>query len=65
MASWLPIVPERTKRPAWWLVRVARWDSRALVVASSRKTSSDRVVVWIAWSMERVGVVIVSPGNFV
>jgi hypothetical protein len=29
-------------------------------VGSSRKTSSRRVVCWMAWSMERVGVVIVS-----
>ena len=31
------------------------------MVPSSQKTSSAKVLDWIAWSMERVGVVIVSP----
>ena len=63
IANWFPMVPERTKRAASWEVRVARWDSRALVVPSSQKTSSAKVLDCIAWSIERVGVVIVSPEN--
>ena len=36
-------------------------DSKLMVVGSSRKTSSRRVVDWIAASMEAVGVVTTSP----
>ena len=57
----MPIVPERTKRAEGWDVRVARWDSSDVVVGSSMKTSSKRVVFWMAVSMEGVGVVTTSP----
>lgn len=40
MATWLPIVPERTRRAEGLEVREAMKDSRALVVGSSRKTCS-------------------------
>ena len=62
-ASWLPIVPERTKSAASWEVSVARCSSRLLVVGSSTKTSSRRVVFWIAVSIEGVGVVTTSPAE--
>lgn len=53
-------MPERTRRAASCEARVARDDSREVVVGSSRKTSSKRVVFWIAVSIEAVGVVMVS-----
>lgn len=61
MASWLPIVPERTRRAAGWPVREAMWDSRDWVVGSSAKTSSRRVQDWMEVSIEGVGVVTTSP----
>ena len=61
MATWLPIVPDMTKREASLPVRSHMKDSKALVVGSSWKTSSARVVAEMASSMREVGVVIVSP----
>ena len=60
---WLPIVPDKTRRAAAWPVRRAMWDSRDMVVGSSAKTSSRRVVCWMERSMEGVGVVTTSPGG--
>lgn len=59
-ASWLPIVPDRTNSAASWFVSCAMWDSREIVVGSSLKTSSRRVVFWIARSIDGVGVVTTS-----
>ncbi len=56
-------MPERTKSASSCSVREARWASREMVVGSSMKTSSRRVVFWIAASMEGVGVVTTSPGR--
>ena len=61
MAIWFPIVPERTKSAASWDVRDAMYVSKEFVVGSSAKTSSRRVVFWIAFSIEGVGVVTTSP----
>lgn len=60
MASWFPIVPLRTKRAASCFVREAICSWRELVVSSSWNTSSRRVVLEIAASMEAVGVVTTS-----
>lgn len=57
------IVPLNTSRPASWPVRSAMKDSREVVVGSSAKTSSRRVVRWMADSMEEVGVVTTSPAE--
>ena len=54
-------MPERTSRAAGCDVIVAIKDSRDRVVGSSAKTSSRRVVFWMASSMEGVGVVVTSP----
>lgn len=54
-------MPERTKREDSWWVRVAICDSREMVVGSSIKTSSRRVVFEMAASIEGVGVVTTSP----
>ncbi len=62
MESWLPIVPEVTRSAAGKPVRAEMWDSRAVVVGSSAKTSSRRVQFWMEVSMEGVGVVTTSPG---
>lgn len=59
-ATWLPMVPEMTSRAASWPVSEAIWASSSLVVGSSRKTSSMRVVFLIASSMDSFGVVMVS-----
>lgn len=59
-ATWLPIVPERTRRADSCKVRLATEDSREVVVGSSRKTSSKRVAFSMAVSIEAVGVVTVS-----
>lgn len=56
----MPMVPERTRRADSCEVRAAMEDSRDVVVGSSRKTSSNRVVFSIAVSIDAVGVVIVS-----
>ena len=61
MLNWLPMVPLMTSRAASWPVRSAIQLSRSLVVGSSRKTSSRRVVFVTAASMEGVGVVTTSP----
>ena len=55
------IVPLRTSKAAGWPVKSAMKDSRAVVVGSSLKTSSRRVVRWMADSIEEVGVVTTSP----
>jgi len=52
-----------TRRAAGKFVREAICDSKALVVGSSQKTSSRRVVAAMEESMEAVGVVIVSPAR--
>ena len=62
MQSWLPWVPEVTRRAAGKPVRLEMWDSRDVVVGSSAKTSSSKVQFWMAVSMEGVGVVTTSPG---
>ena len=64
IATWLPIVPERTNRAASFPVMDVRSFSRELVVGSSWNTSSARVVATIASSMRALGVVIVSPWKY-
>lgn len=54
------MVPERTRRAAGLPARSATNVSRELVVGSSTKTSSRRVVAAIALSMDVVGVVTTS-----
>lgn len=55
------MVPLRTSKPASWPVKSAMKASREVVVGSSPKTSSRRVVRWMADNMEEVGVVTTSP----
>ena len=54
------MVPERTRRAEACPVSVEMRDWRVLVVGSSPKTSSRRVVCVVACSMEDVGVVTTS-----
>ena len=58
--TWLPIVPEVTKRPASFPNRSAATASRRLTVGSSPKTSSPTSASAMARRISGVGLVTVS-----